>query len=357
MRKLLVCLSFLTILLLSQNLIAQDVILTANTSVNLYPSATLIFNNGAKLVNNCDAAKLSGNVIFSGPGELGIAGTKDTEFANLSLESGALVNLGVNIVVTGSLHLNAGILKLGNSNLTIPTGGSIAGVFSENVMIAADGAGKLVLGLSGNGTYLFPVGNISGTYNYSPAELSFNSGNYSNAKVSLNLKGSKHPSNTSTNHYLNRYWSVTQTGISNFSCDLKFRYLNEDVVGNEANIYGGKWNGSYWTSLNKVNLNEITGNVTGFSDFSGGELSVLSVEIPLSEQVSVDVFKNVITIKTLNSTRITALDVFNISGQRIYSADLGKSNTHQFELKSGSGIYLLRFTDGAQYYAQKIILN
>lgn len=34
----------------------------------------------------------------------------------------------------------------------------------------------------------------------------------------------------------NRYWSVTQSGISGFSCDTAFTYVPADVAGSEAGL-------------------------------------------------------------------------------------------------------------------------
>lgn len=39
-----------------------------------------------------------------------------------------------------------------------------------------------------------------------------------------------------TGSYLNRYWNISQSGITAFSCNAMFQYVPADVIGTEANI-------------------------------------------------------------------------------------------------------------------------
>jgi hypothetical protein len=82
--------------------------------------------------------------------------------------------------------------------------------------------------------------------------------------------------------YLNRYWNITQTGITDFAVDLTFQYLTSDVTGAEANIYGGIYNGSNWTLLSAANTgtHQLSGTaLTGFGTFTGGQQGVLPVTL------------------------------------------------------------------------------
>jgi hypothetical protein len=78
-----------------------------------------------------------------------------------------------------------------------------------------------------------------------------------------------------------RDWTATQSGISGFSADTSFTYVDADVVGNENLIYTGQWNGALWTVLDPADTanNTIGGVVSSFSDFTGGELSALAVAL------------------------------------------------------------------------------
>ena len=57
--------------------------------------------------------------------------------------------------------------------------------------------------------------------------------------------------------------------MTDFSCDFAMNYTDADVTGTETYMEGAKWNGATWDILNiDVDLNEISGTVTGFGDFS-----------------------------------------------------------------------------------------
>ena len=66
-------------------------------------------------------------------------------------------------------------------------------------------------------SYDFPVGDTSGIIDYSPVKLTFNSATFTDAIVSINLKNEKHAENSSANGYIDRYWTISQTGITDFS--------------------------------------------------------------------------------------------------------------------------------------------
>ena len=110
--------------------------------------------------------------------------------------------------------------------------------------------------------------------------MNFTSGSFSSGSATVGLTASKHPNNGSTSDYISRYWTVTSSGISGFSCNVTAQYANADISGTESSMEGGKWNGSAWTSLGAVNdgNNQITGTVTSFSDFTAGEPTAFPVE-------------------------------------------------------------------------------
>ncbi|MBM4168931.1 MAG: T9SS type A sorting domain-containing protein [Ignavibacteria bacterium] len=148
-------------------------------------------------------------------------------------------------------------------------------------MIVATGSGELRKTFTGTGSFTFPVGDNTGTAEYSPVTLNFTSGSFSSAYAGVKLANSKHPNNTSSTDYINRYWTVSSSGISSFSCDASFVYVAADVEGTESNLYCGSWGGSSWTLLNAVNTGTktLSGTVSSFSDFTGGETSALPVQL------------------------------------------------------------------------------
>jgi hypothetical protein len=346
------CINFL----ISMELMAQEIILTPDVYVETSPAATFVFRNGSRLVNNSTNGVLNGTFIFSGSDTMAIAGDQSTEFQTLNIEDGAFVDLFTDIKVSSYLNLNQGIINLLDNNLDMLQGSFINGTYSENSMIVADKAGSMVYWINQNGEYFFPVGDTTGINDYSPATLLFNSGTYNQAYVSVNLKNQKHPNNQSVANYLKRYWSVNQEGISDFDCDVVFNYVNDDIVGSESVMYGGKWNGSLWTLLNKNSLYTVSGNVGSFSDFTAGEASVLAVEVPIEDCVEIDVLDKTIYIRTFNNVKLSGAELYNQLGQKISAIDIGKSSENTIHLNSETGIYFLKISSANESFTKKIVI-
>jgi hypothetical protein len=199
---------------------------------------------------------------------------------NLNINNSYGIALGGNLTVSNTLTLTNGLLTLGAYNLTLGSSASISGTPSASKMIVATSTGELRKTFTGIGSFTFPVGDNTGTAEYSPITLNFTSGTFSSAYAGVTLGNSKYSNNTSSTDYLNRYWTVNQSGISSFSCNVTAQYLPADVIGTEGNIYAGKYS-SGWTLLNQTDAvnHRITGTVTGFSTFTGGQQSVMPVEL------------------------------------------------------------------------------
>jgi hypothetical protein len=198
----------------------------------------------------------------------------------LMLQSSSRLELEADLQVNGNLYLLSGLITLGNNNLTLGSSAVISGTPSAANMIVAAGTGELRKILKGTGSFTFPVGDNTGTAEYSPVTLNFTSGTFSGgAYAGVKLSNTKHVYNSSPKNFLNRFWSVSQNSISGFLCDVTLQYLPADVAGTETNIWTGKYNGGTWTLLNKANTvnHTLSGTVTGFSDFTGGEESALPV--------------------------------------------------------------------------------
>jgi hypothetical protein len=223
-----------------------------------------------------------GNVIFAGGSYTNTITPSSSALTinNMTVNNANGISLGGNITVSNTLTLTNGLLNLGTYNLTLGASATISGTPSASNMIVPSSTGELRKTFTGTGSFIFPVGDNTGTAEYSPITLNFTSGTFSSAYAGVTLGNSKYSNNSSVTDYLNRYWTVTQSGISGFSCDVTAQYLVADVVGTEANVYGGKYN-SEWMILNQADAvnHRITGTVTGFSTFTGGQISVMPVKL------------------------------------------------------------------------------
>lgn len=219
----------------------------------------------------------TGTVRFQSSQQQFIAGTNPTHFHHLTLINPQGIAQNAHTMVEGTLNLASGRYYTFNHNLTLGVFATITGSFSPNNMIVATGNGEVRKRYSTSESFLFPVGSHDGTARFSPALINFTSGTYSpTAYMGVSVKGQKHPANSSPGHFLNRYWIVNNSGISNFSSEVTFTYVDADIVGTETNIVGLKYSGTGWDILGPANAasNQISAVVNTFSDFTGGETAL-----------------------------------------------------------------------------------
>ena len=89
----------------------------------------------------------------------------------------------------------------------------VTGSFSATIMIVATGSGELRKEFSAIGSFTFPVGDTSGTAEYSPVTITINSADaFSSAYVGVNLVDAVHPNNSSGINLLSRYWRAQLIG-------------------------------------------------------------------------------------------------------------------------------------------------
>ena len=205
-----------------------DLSLSTNLTISGNPS--IIFQNAnagtagdINIVNSTGTKTITGGVF-----QLGNASTPAGSvfkissvipFYNLSIfNNNAAGSLATNdLTVFNQLTLN-GPLSLNNQNLVLSaTAPGIAGTIgSGNGMIITNGTGearKIFSNSSPSFAYSFFVG--TSATQYSPFNISFTSGTYTpTSYAGVRGVNAKHPSNSNTNNYLNRYWSLNVSGIT-----------------------------------------------------------------------------------------------------------------------------------------------
>ena len=85
------------------------------------------------------------------------------------------------------------------------------------------------------------------------------------------MYGTIHPENANTTNYLNRYWTVTTSGITDPSYGLTAKYLQSDVTGSspdEAKLIIGSYS-TTWTKLGTPNTTDNTLTIAGLTSTSG----------------------------------------------------------------------------------------
>lgn len=261
--------------------------ITSSGATGNIQTTTRSFSTGANYTYNGSSAQVTGN---------GFPATVN----NLTINNASGVTLSGATTVNGTLTLTGGLLKIGGNNLTLGPDATISGGSAGSMVVtdtdgSATGDGFLCKQYSAGAfdpaAFTFPVGDYYGATQYSPAILDFGSSTFgSNAQVCVRVTNAKHPSKPSDTEYptwINRYWTVTQSNISAFTCATTFSYREDGsgddvVIGSgqsEAALYHKIWDGSTWTTGNQANTtaNTFGSTVSGFSDhtaFSGSTLAV-----------------------------------------------------------------------------------
>ncbi len=275
--------------LLLSNKLNADNIITSGTFCKVVTGTTvvstdhLVIRNGAVLNN-------SGTIIFKknltsehispvsvGTGTFEFSDntvqtiTGQIVFQNLTLDNSSGLSLAGNTNVNGNLTLTSGSITLGDNNLLLGVPAVIIGTPSASLMIIATGTGELrkefPSGFTGSFTY--PVGNLTGIAEYSPVTLailsgSFITGNY----VGVSLSDTKYPDPGITGNYLNRYWTLSQSGITGLLCNATFQYLSADITGTEDLISCTRVNPLPWTTFALTNAATHVLTATGLSSLS-----------------------------------------------------------------------------------------
>ena len=279
----------------------------ASTSTSLAVTNNILVNDGkfisATDYNNVSIAsgavlELSGDITVSGnwsnsgtftPGAYTVTlDGADQEisaetFYSLVSNGAGLKTLTGNVTIENALTLTSGIFILGNYNMVLQFTGNISGTGSSTNMIASTGTGKLRKYVDGtSGTLSFPVGTYdtgTSTASYSPASISFAAGTYSaGAYIEISVTADKYADNPSTTDYLNRYWDISSSGITNYSATVSCTYLASDVTGTEADIEGIEYASGVWSGFSAASISTHSFAITAANElgiFTGGEAASL----------------------------------------------------------------------------------
>ena len=189
--------------------------ITLRTVAAIAVTAALASGQALAKVGSCDDPITLGTTIsMSGQEHQVILGSVPPTFNNLTISNTTTgVTLGTAASVNGTLTLTSGLLDIAGHNLTLGAN-AVAGTFSATTMIVASGAGELRRNFTSTGSYLYPIGDNTGTVEYSPVTVFVNSGSFSGAYVGVQVRDAIHPNNSSLTENLSRYWNVTQSGIT-----------------------------------------------------------------------------------------------------------------------------------------------
>lgn len=211
-------------------------------------------------------------VFFEGPGTSTVTtiGAATFDFLFVNKTSGGTVSLANDMTVNNNLTLNAQlvtnsfkvIIPTGN-NVTANAGGWVRGNLQKNIP-------------TGTNSRTFEIGDAS---NYTPVTTAFN-GVTGAGNITVSTTINDHPqiasSSISDSKSVNRYYTITNSGVTGGTYAPTFTFVAGDVDGgaNTANFSVSNYINPNWTDLTAGTRTATTTQATGVSvygDFQVGE--------------------------------------------------------------------------------------
>lgn len=272
---------------MAENTITSGTTLRVSAGTTLVNVGALTIKSGG-ILTNLGTVNVSGNLdnqnstsSVLGSGTIQLTGTSlqnvngQNTFGNLTVNNAAGIALNGNTTVNGTMTFTNGRVTIGSDNLLFGSSSAVAGTPSATAMVVATGKGEVRKSFAAAGSFTFPVGDNTGTVEYSPVTLAFTGGSYGSGNYAgVNLVNAQYPGSPSTGSYLNRYWAITQSGISGYSCNATLQYLPADVTGTESSIYCVRLTPTSVTYHNIANttLHQLTANgLTTLGTFTGSQ--------------------------------------------------------------------------------------
>jgi hypothetical protein len=241
--------------------------IAGNLNINssaVFAGATYAHTIAGNWYNNVSASGYSAGTstfTFNGSSAQTIGGTAPTTFNKLTVNNTSGVSISQDQTVNSTLTLSAGRLNVGTKIFTFgPSAPAVAGTFSASTMIVADGGGEVRKNYSSAGSYFFPIGDITGTAEYSPITLNYTSGSFAAGAYSgVKVTNARSPYNTSSTDFLKRYWTISNSGITAPSFTATAKYVAADIAGTESNISSAKYAGTApWVRYGIISSNTVT---------------------------------------------------------------------------------------------------
>lgn len=284
-------------------------ILTINNGADFTFSGTTL-TLGDDFINNGTFDPGSGTTEFIGVTAQVIGGISPTTFHNLTLNNAndlSITGAG-SPTITGILTFTSGKITTGSNSIILGNSATISGAGPGKYIY-----GNLTKGIAAStSTKTFEIGDDS---KYTPVLLNF-SGTTTNSSGSITASTTTedHPgiatSTIDPELSVNRYWTLTNNGVTFGTYSATFTFINPDDLdadANTANFIINRFSSSTWTSpavgILASSSSQTTGlTSTGFGDFQLGELKAPRISIGSITDFG---FQQVNTISTEKNYSVT----------------------------------------------------
>ncbi|MBI2418509.1 MAG: T9SS type A sorting domain-containing protein [Ignavibacteriales bacterium] len=317
---------------------------TINVGGNLVHTGGVI-GNGSNVTTI-----LTGKIVFNGSTPQTIQTTGFTNNLNVVINNSTGVSLASDVTIDAALNLTSGVLSTGSQNLILNPTASIAGTPSASAMVYVNGSGQIRRIFTTTGSFTFPVGDAGNPAEYAPVTLNVSADAYSSAYVAVKTTREKHPNNGSVSDYLNRYWTVNSSGLTNPMYSGTFTYSAANVQGNESIIFGAHYNNATWENVGAVSVSSHSFTTPIFStlgDFTCAD----GVVVPASPVITTSATG--LAFGRVNRTTTSAELTYSITGYYLTPASgnitITAPSNFQISTTSGSGFgtsITLPYTEG-----------
>jgi autotransporter-associated beta strand protein len=221
-------------------------------------------------------------VFFNGTGTSTITGVTAFDYLIINKTSGGVTlanNISVNAANAGALTFTSGNIVTGSNKVSLASSSGVSRTSGHVV-------GNLERGTStSNTTYTFDIGDAT---NYTPATITFAANPTAAGSLTASVTSGAHPnlatisSGLSTTKYVNRYWTITNSGTTFGSYNGAFTYVSGDLVGSPtaANLKVGKYDAAWsYPTASTATGTTVTTSGTAFTGFSSFALADGSVPV------------------------------------------------------------------------------
>ena len=219
-------------------------------------------------------------------------------YTNLTV-NGTNPTLGGNVTVNGTVNFTNGIVTTGANTLTFGCNAAATGANSTSFVV-----GNVVKNYCATGSFTYPVGDNTGTAEYSPLTANVTALAINPSSLTVSVTDDFLPG-LNTSGSASRYWTLTEGG--DLTADLTFNYTDADVNGVESNyqVYKRESGSTALVSGSTNNPAANTASVTGVTNFSDWGVGAMVVTA-----ASVDVGGRVVTYngRAISGARIILTD-------------------------------------------------
>jgi len=247
---------------------------SVTVSATLTISAGTLADGGFTLSANGNIANTASH---TGAGKISLTGGSTTHtlsgggsFTNLQINDANGATLSSNLTINGTLTFTTGYITAGSYTVSISSTGTVSRTSGHVV-----GNLQKYVG-TGATSATFEIGDAS---NYTPISISFASVTTA-GNLTANTTAGDHPNiGTSTinpSKSVNRYWTLTNSGVVFTTCSATFNFVSGDVdAGADPTIFlvgqysSGAW--SYPTVGTTTSTSTQATGMTAFGDFALGQ--------------------------------------------------------------------------------------